>query len=276
MTIIVRSLEGYSTDVWANLPWRLFESRLVRLQRRIHKASKTKNIDLVKKLQRLLIGSNSARYLAVRYIIENNLVFKECRQTNFRNLTSKQKIKLVTELKYPRILSYQVADPLDTSKNVEDYIACLKIFSLQSLFRYATEPVIGLSSLRYFYKGQFVNSSHYLKIRSKSFSSYSLASTASCFVNKRRPEFNFQYFLSRLNFLLKSNQLLIRNCCFSALYSFLFFQKKLIDFPINKKYLEILLQMDTSFTNKSLIEATIRTKFHDWYFKTLFISTRVV
>lgn len=275
MTIIVRSLEGYSTDVWANLPWRLFERRLVRLQRRIHKASKTKNIDLVKKLQRLLIGSNSARYLAVRYGIESNLLFKDFGQAKFRNLTSKQKIRLVTELKYPRILSYEVRDSLYNSKNSQDYISCLKACSLQSLFRYATEPVIGLPSLRYFYKGQFVNSFHYLKNnRSKSFFTYSLFSIVSCFVSEYRSEFNSHDFSSRVDFLIRSNQLPICNRYFSDLYSFLVSQKKLIYFLVNKKCIETLLQMDTSFMNNNLLLATTRAKFHDWYFKKLFISTR--
>lgn len=162
MTITVRSLEGYSADVWANLPWRLFEKRLVRLQRRIHKASKVKNTQLVKDLQHLLLGSNSARYLAVRYVIESSIFDKKYRHLPFRSLTSKQRIRLVQELKYPRISKFKDLHNVIV-KSFEDYIYTLKRLSLQCLFKYITEPVSEFPSLHYFYKGRFINSFHYFK-----------------------------------------------------------------------------------------------------------------
>ena len=164
MTIIVRSLEGYSTDVWANLPWRLFEKRLVRLQRRIHKASKRKNKKLVKDLQNLLLNSNSARYLALRYAIETSLVSNEFSKTDFKVLTSKQKILLVNELKHPRI-SPSIGFTTLFNPSLKYYIYKLKIASLQCLFNYTIEPVSELASLYYFYKGQFINPFQYSSTR---------------------------------------------------------------------------------------------------------------
>nr|ASV47552.1 reverse transcriptase [Chroomonas mesostigmatica CCMP1168] len=160
MTIIARNLEGYSADVWANLPWRLFERRLVRLQRRIHKATKIKNKKLVTKLQRLLIGSNSARYLSVRYAIDSITAFRQVGEASLKPLTSKQKIKLVHELKYPSIINYKDSDwgafgPYDVFN--------LKITSLQCLNRFMVEPVSEIPSSSYFYRGQLIVSPMYLK-----------------------------------------------------------------------------------------------------------------
>lgn len=226
MTIIVRSLEGYSADVWANLPWRLFERRLVRLQRRIHKASKTKNRDLVKNLQRLLIGSNSARYLSVRYALDANVLDKKSDDTKYTYLNSTQKIQLVNELKYPRILKYQLSDHLSNKKNVEDDLAHLKILSLQSLLKYAIEPVVGLPSLQYFYKGQFIDSFYYLKCRHKTAWTKPLGSLLGGFINDHTFRFNFHKLPLGLYLPITINRFLIYKSHFMELYGIQGFQRK--------------------------------------------------
>lgn len=238
MTIIARSLEGYSADVWANLPWRLFEKRLVRLQRRIHKASKAKNIKLVKALQHLLLGSNSARYLSVRYAVEGNIAKTNYCYKNYTVLTSKQKIKLVYELKYPRIIGFTDLPNLALN-TLEDYLHNLKLTSLQCLFKYAIEPVSEFPSAHYFYKGQLVNSFHVPK-----------------FVVDFLPGHVVPRFLD-----------LFPSCWFGQHpNSFLTFKKL--------RHIVFVLFFTTGLGSPlNLIKRITRIHFHHWYFKTFSVTS---
>jgi len=57
---------------WQDLPWRAIERAVFKLQKRIYQAAKTGDIRTVRKLQRLLLKSWSARCLAVRRVTQDN------------------------------------------------------------------------------------------------------------------------------------------------------------------------------------------------------------
>ena len=57
---------------WDTLNWRKLEKRVFKLQKRIYQASQNGNIKLVRKLQRLLTYSTSAKFLAVRKVTQDN------------------------------------------------------------------------------------------------------------------------------------------------------------------------------------------------------------
>ena len=57
---------------WQDLPWRTIERVVFKLQKRIYQAAKTGDIRTVRKLQRLLLKSWSARCLAVRRVTQDN------------------------------------------------------------------------------------------------------------------------------------------------------------------------------------------------------------
>jgi RNA-directed DNA polymerase len=51
-------------ESWAGKPWKKFEIVVFRLQKRIYKASQEGNFRKVNKLQRLLLKSRAAKFLA--------------------------------------------------------------------------------------------------------------------------------------------------------------------------------------------------------------------
>ncbi|HEY9834261.1 MAG TPA: group II intron reverse transcriptase/maturase [Stenomitos sp.] len=59
-------------DDWKALPWKKFQLCVFRLQIRIFKARKNGDHKLVRKLQKLLLNSKAAKYLAVRQVTQLN------------------------------------------------------------------------------------------------------------------------------------------------------------------------------------------------------------
>ena len=59
-------------DKWSELPWKKFEKVLYKLQKRIYRASLRGDVTNVKRLQKLLIKSRSAKFIAVRRVTQDN------------------------------------------------------------------------------------------------------------------------------------------------------------------------------------------------------------
>jgi RNA-directed DNA polymerase len=59
-------------DKWKAIPWRKLKKVVFRLQVRIFKAQKNGNTRLVKKLQKLLLNSKAAKWLAIRQVTQPN------------------------------------------------------------------------------------------------------------------------------------------------------------------------------------------------------------
>ena len=57
---------------WKDIRWKDIEENVFRLQLRIYKASANKEFEKLNKLQRLLLASNSAKFMAVRRVTEEN------------------------------------------------------------------------------------------------------------------------------------------------------------------------------------------------------------
>ena len=64
--------EPTATYEWRQLPWRKLEVAVFKLQRRIYRASQANDRRRVHKLQRLLLKSRAAKYLAVRRVTQDN------------------------------------------------------------------------------------------------------------------------------------------------------------------------------------------------------------
>lgn len=60
------------SDIWKNLPWKKFRKIVFRLQCRIFNAQKKGNKALVIKLQKLLLSSKAAKWLAIRQVTQLN------------------------------------------------------------------------------------------------------------------------------------------------------------------------------------------------------------
>jgi RNA-directed DNA polymerase len=139
--VTVKSLRDYA-DEWDNLPWKQFQVNLSRLQRRIHKAAITNDNTNVKRLQRLLLTSQSSRYLSVKNVVEsqhNDDIFKPS-YTN--SINAKQKLEIVRYLN--KIMGYKSDfDKQNISSNFKDILLLKKIQkkALQDLFYYSLLPV---------------------------------------------------------------------------------------------------------------------------------------
>ncbi|PSB05407.1 RNA-dependent DNA polymerase [Pleurocapsa sp. CCALA 161] len=87
-----------ASDKWKQLPWKKFQRIVFRLQRRIWKAQKAHNYRLVRQLQKLLLRSQAAKFLAVRQVTQLNKGRKTAGVDGIKSLPPKQRLNLVFEL----------------------------------------------------------------------------------------------------------------------------------------------------------------------------------
>ena len=64
---------GHETsESWKNVPWKEFRKDLFRLQQRVFKAVRAGNKRKARFLQKLILKSKAARYLAIRQVTQLN------------------------------------------------------------------------------------------------------------------------------------------------------------------------------------------------------------
>jgi len=83
---------------WTDLPWKKFEVSLYKLQKRIYQASRRGNVTNVRRLQKLLIKSRSAKLIAVRRVSQDNQGAKTAGVDGVKSLTPKQRFALVDKI----------------------------------------------------------------------------------------------------------------------------------------------------------------------------------
>lgn len=84
---------------WSDTNWRKLERVVFKLQKRIYQASNRGNVKLVRRLQKLLISSWSAKMLAVRRVTQDNQGKKTAGVDGVKSLTPKQRLTLVNKIK---------------------------------------------------------------------------------------------------------------------------------------------------------------------------------
>ena len=131
-------------EKWKKLPWSKFDHYLFRLQHRIYEAAKTNNINLVKRLQTLLLTS-SARYLAVRQVTQLNIGKKTAGVDGIKSLGYKERLKLAEKLINIKDWEHQklrrVYIPKPSGEKQPLGIPTINDRALQYLIKYALEPV---------------------------------------------------------------------------------------------------------------------------------------
>jgi len=60
------------SESWKNLPWKRFQKDLFRLQKRVFKAVQAGNKRKARFLQKLILKSRAARFLAIRQVTQLN------------------------------------------------------------------------------------------------------------------------------------------------------------------------------------------------------------
>ncbi|NEQ84910.1 MAG: group II intron reverse transcriptase/maturase [Moorea sp. SIO2I5] len=84
---------------WNNVNWRKLEITVFKLQKRIYRASNRGDVRVVRKLQKTLMKSWSAKMLAVRKVTQQNKGKKTAGIDGKKALTKKQRLTLVAYLK---------------------------------------------------------------------------------------------------------------------------------------------------------------------------------
>ncbi len=87
-----------ASDKWKQLPWKKFRRIVFRLQRRIGLARKANNHKLVRQLQKLLLRSKAAKFLAVRQVTQLNKGKKTAGVDGRTALSPKQRHFLASRL----------------------------------------------------------------------------------------------------------------------------------------------------------------------------------
>jgi RNA-directed DNA polymerase len=84
---------------WQSIPWKQVEKVVWKLQKRIYRAKVAGNQKLVKRLQRLLVTSRSAKALAIRKVTQNNRGKKTAGVDGQKALTQKQRLGILENLR---------------------------------------------------------------------------------------------------------------------------------------------------------------------------------
>ena len=84
---------------WQSIPWKQVEKVVFKLQKRIYRAKVASNQKLVKRLQRLLVNSRSAKALAIRKVTQDNRGKRTAGVDGRKVLTPKQRMGLLNNLK---------------------------------------------------------------------------------------------------------------------------------------------------------------------------------
>lgn len=84
---------------WGGINWRKLERNVFKLQKRIYQASSRGDVKSVRRLQKLLLSSWSARALAARRVTQDNQGRKTAGVDGVKSLTPNLRFALVNKLK---------------------------------------------------------------------------------------------------------------------------------------------------------------------------------
>ncbi len=84
---------------WNTLPWHQLDKRVFKLQKRIYQASERGEVKVVRRLQKLLISSWSAKVIAVRKVTQDNQGKKTAGVDGIKSLTPRKRMEMVKNLR---------------------------------------------------------------------------------------------------------------------------------------------------------------------------------
>ena len=91
-----------TTVEWKNLNWRKLEKAVSKLQKRIYRASQRGDVRVVRKLQKMLMRSWSARCIAVRKVTQDNKGKNTAGIDGMKSLNSQERLIVTENLKIDR------------------------------------------------------------------------------------------------------------------------------------------------------------------------------
>jgi RNA-directed DNA polymerase len=87
---------------WRTIPWHKLERKVFKLQTRIFKASRRGDMKAVRRLEKTLMRSWSAKCLAVRRVSQDNQGKQTAGVDGIKSLTPDQRLELVNQLRLSR------------------------------------------------------------------------------------------------------------------------------------------------------------------------------
>jgi RNA-directed DNA polymerase len=128
---------------WHSINWRKLERRVYKLQKRIYQASNRGDVKAVRRLQKTLMKSWSARALSVRRVTQDNTGKKTAGVDGVKSLSPAARLRLVKELKLGSKVSptRRVWIPKPGTEEKRPLgIPTMKDRALQALVKLALEP----------------------------------------------------------------------------------------------------------------------------------------
>ena len=92
-------IEKHDSETWKNLPWKKFRKNLFRLQKRVWKAVRAGDRHKARSLQKLILRSVAARFLAIRQVTQLNAGKKTAGIDGKLALTFKERFELEEKLR---------------------------------------------------------------------------------------------------------------------------------------------------------------------------------
>ena len=132
-------------ELWKKLPWKKFRRNLFRLQVRLYKASRANDVSRVRNLQKLILRSQSARFLAIRQVTQLNQGKKTAGIDGKKSLTFKERFLLSDVLRenvfkwvHQSLREIPIPKKDGTTRTLK--IPTMKDRAWQKLVLYALEP----------------------------------------------------------------------------------------------------------------------------------------
>jgi RNA-directed DNA polymerase len=132
-----------TTVEWQAINWRKLERSVYKLQKRIYQSSIRGDVKAVRRLQKTLMNSWSARAISVRRITQENCGRKTAGVDGVKSLTPKQRLTLISQLKLGSKVSptRRVWIPKQGLEEKRPLgIPTMKDRALQALVKLALEP----------------------------------------------------------------------------------------------------------------------------------------
>lgn len=142
---MIGHINKFNSESWEFLPWNKFQVNLFRLQKRVYKAVRAGDMQKAKSLQKLILRSQAARFLAIRQVTQLNAGKKTAGVDGKLALTFKERFELEEELrlkannwKHKRLREIPIPKKDGTERILK--VPTISDRAWQCLAKYALEP----------------------------------------------------------------------------------------------------------------------------------------